>query len=78
MKTDLAHDAAHTNWAWQEVGCSASPCPRSRFKHAVCVSGCYVYVCGGKDGRTPLKDLWRFHLGTCSCVLFLRKGCNSC
>ncbi|XP_041366475.1 uncharacterized protein LOC121381294 [Gigantopelta aegis] len=64
MKTDLSQDANHSTWAWQEVGTLANPCPRSRFKHAACLSGSYVYLYGGKDGRTPLKDFWRFNLGT--------------
>ncbi|BFY98915.1 hypothetical protein BsWGS_01955 [Bradybaena similaris] len=34
--------------------------PRNRFHHAACCLGQYVYIFGGKDRYSPLRDMWRF------------------
>ncbi|KAL8611934.1 hypothetical protein ACOMHN_034063 [Nucella lapillus] len=39
--------------------------PRSRHRHSACCVGEYVYVFGGKEGTSPRKDVWRFHIGSC-------------
>ncbi|XP_026314040.1 leucine-zipper-like transcriptional regulator 1 [Hyposmocoma kahamanoa] len=43
---------------------AAAPC--SRGKHSATLVGSYVYILGGRGagGSVPLRDFWRFHLGT--------------
>ncbi|XP_076460753.1 uncharacterized protein LOC143293582 [Babylonia areolata] len=36
--------------------------PRSRQKHSACRVGEFIYVFGGKDGTSPLKDVWKYHI----------------
>ncbi|KAK7109648.1 hypothetical protein V1264_013652 [Littorina saxatilis] len=36
--------------------------PRSRHKHSACCVGEYLYVLCGKEGTSPLKDVWKFHV----------------
>ncbi|CAG5117730.1 unnamed protein product [Candidula unifasciata] len=38
--------------------------PRNRFHHAACCLGKYVYIFGGKDRYSPLRDMWRFDMVT--------------
>ncbi|GFO46319.1 tip elongation aberrant protein 1 [Plakobranchus ocellatus] len=38
--------------------------PRNRYHHAACCVGNYVYVFGGKDRYSPLRDLWRLDVAT--------------
>ena len=37
--------------------------PRNRYYHAACLVGNYVYIYGGIDRYSPLKDLWRLNVG---------------
>ncbi|XP_059151978.1 uncharacterized protein LOC131938099 [Physella acuta] len=37
----------------------ATSVPRNRFHHASCMHGRYLYMYGGKDRYSPLKDFWR-------------------
>ncbi|RUS79422.1 hypothetical protein EGW08_012799 [Elysia chlorotica] len=39
--------------------------PCNRYHHAACHVGNYIYVFGGKDRYSPLKDLWRLDIATC-------------
>lgn len=39
--------------------------PKSRHRHSACCVGQYVYLFGGKEGTSPLKDVWRFHIDSC-------------
>ncbi|CAL1533069.1 unnamed protein product, partial [Lymnaea stagnalis] len=38
--------------------------PRGRFHHAACVHESFVYIFGGKDRYSPLKDFWRLDIAT--------------
>ena len=40
----------------------SGPCSRS--KHSVTLLGNHLYVLAGRNGNVPLKDFWRFDLGT--------------
>ncbi|XP_067650121.1 uncharacterized protein [Haliotis asinina] len=70
MKINTTNE--HNN-AKQELSCSwreiqavpaCNGCPRTRLKHAACGHGGQVYICSGKDNTLPLKDFWRYHLGS--------------
>ncbi|XP_046584084.1 uncharacterized protein LOC124291194 [Haliotis rubra] len=70
MKINTTYE--HNN-AKQELSCSwreiqalpaCNGCPRTRLKHAACGHGGQVYICSGKDNTLPLKDFWRYHLGS--------------
>ena len=44
------------------TGDCAGKIPVSRFRHAACVSGDYLYVHGGRSGHRALRDFWRLNL----------------
>ncbi|XP_048245687.1 uncharacterized protein LOC124131001 isoform X2 [Haliotis rufescens] len=70
MKINTPNDHVNTrqdfSCSWREIPAipACNGCPRARLKHAACIHGGHVYICSGKDNTLPLKDFWRYHIGS--------------
>lgn len=40
------------------------PAPSTRSKHSATLIGDEVYLLGGRNGNLPMRDFWKYNLGS--------------